>query len=67
VSEAIDVLTPLDVERKFRIPRSTQKKARANGSFAPHFCVGRRIYYLRASFENWIADQERSEATGGGR
>ena len=67
MSEVTDVLTPLDVERKFRIPRGTQKKARANGSFAPHFCVGRRIYYLRASLEKWIADRRRTHATGGGR
>lgn len=53
-----DVLTPLDVETDYRIPRSSQKKGRANGSFAPYFRVGRRVYYRRSVFEAWIADQE---------
>ena len=54
-----DVLTPLDVEVEFRIPRSSQKKGRAKGSFAPYFRVGRRVYYRRCVLEAWIADQER--------
>jgi hypothetical protein len=53
-----DVLTPLDVEIEFRIPRSSQKKGRAKGSFAPYFRVGRRVYYRRCALEAWIADQE---------
>jgi hypothetical protein len=53
-----DVLTPLDVEIEFRIPRSSQKKGRAKGSFAPYFRVGRRVYYRRCVLEAWIADQE---------
>lgn len=53
-----DVLTPLDVEIEFRIPRSSQKKGRAKGSFAPYFRVGRRVYYRRCVLERWIADQE---------
>ncbi len=53
-----DVLTPLDVETEFRIPRSSQKKGRAKGCFAPYFRVGRRVYYRRSAFETWIADQE---------
>jgi hypothetical protein len=53
-----DVLTPLDVEIEFRIPRSSQKKGRAKGSFAPYFRVGRRVYYRRCALERWIADQE---------
>ena len=53
-----DVLTPLDVENEFRIPRSSQKKGRAKGSFAPYFRVGRRVYYRRSVLEAWIADQE---------
>ena len=41
VSEtSTDVLTPLDVENEFRIPRSSQKKGRAKGSFVPYFRVG---------------------------
>ena len=39
-----EILTPFDVETEFRIPRSSQKKGRANGSFAPYFRVGRRVY-----------------------
>jgi hypothetical protein len=59
VSEAnTDVLTPLDVEIEYRIPRSSQKKGRARGTFAPYFRVGRRVYYRRSVFEAWIADQE---------
>jgi hypothetical protein len=53
-----DVLTPLDVEVEFRIPRSSQKKGRASGSFAPYFRLGRRVYYRRCVLEDWIADQE---------
>jgi hypothetical protein len=53
-----DVLTPLDVEIEFRIPRSSQKKGRAKGSFAPFFRVGRRVYYRRRVLEAWITDQE---------
>jgi hypothetical protein len=53
-----DVLTPLDVEIEFRIPRSSQKKGRAKRSFAPYFRVGRRVYYRRCALEAWIADQE---------
>ena len=53
-----DILTPLDVEIEFRIPRSSQKKGRAKGSFAPYFRVGRRVYYRRFLLERWIADQE---------
>lgn len=53
-----DILTPLDVEIEFRIPRSSQKKGRAKGSFAPYFRVGRRVYYRRRVLEAWIADQE---------
>jgi hypothetical protein len=54
-----DVMTPLDVEADYRIPRSSQKKGRANGSFAPFFRVGRRVYYRRTVLEAWIASQER--------
>lgn len=57
-----DVLTPLDVEIEFRIPRASQKKGRARGSFAPFFRVGRRVYYRRSALLAWITDQER-EAT----
>jgi hypothetical protein len=53
-----EVLTPLDVEVEFLIPRSSQKKGRAKGLFAPYFRVGRRVYYRRSVFEAWIADQE---------
>ena len=53
-----DMLTPLDVEIEFRIPRSSQKKGRAKGSFAPYFRVGRRVYYRRSVLEAWIAGQE---------
>jgi hypothetical protein len=53
-----EVLTPLDVEVEFLIPRSSQKKGRAKGSFAPYFRVGRRVYYRRCALETWIADQE---------
>ena len=58
MSENREALTTLDVEIKFAIPRSTQKKARARGAFAPHYSVGRRIYYRRVAFEDWIASQE---------
>ena len=61
---AVDVLTPLDVELEFRIPRSSQKKARAVGSFAPFFRVGRRVYYTRDSLLSWIAAQEQHQAGG---
>ncbi|MGO9030356.1 helix-turn-helix transcriptional regulator [Mycobacterium sp.] len=54
----VDVLTPLDVEIEFRIPRSSQKKGRARGSFAPFFRVGRRVYYRRSALLAWIVDQE---------
>ena len=54
-----DVLTPLDVEADYRIPRSSQKKGRARGTFAPYFRVGRRVYYRRCVLEDWIATQER--------
>jgi hypothetical protein len=57
VSET-DILTPFDVEIEYRVPRSTQKKGRARGSFAPYFRVGRRVYYRRCVLEAWIADQE---------
>lgn len=53
-----EVLTPLDVEIEFLIPRSSQKKGRASGSFAPYFRVGRRVYYRRCVLEAWIAGQE---------
>jgi hypothetical protein len=56
-----DVLTPLDVENEFRIPRSSQKKGRAKGSFAPYFRVGRRVYYRRVAFLGWIAQQEQQQ------
>ncbi len=59
MSETIEeILTPLDIENIFRIPRSSQKKGRAKGSFAPYFRVGRRVYYRRTVLEAWIADQE---------
>ena len=61
-----EVLTPLDVENDLRIPRSSQKKARADGSFAPYFRVGRRVYYRRSTLEAWIAKQERQVAGGYG-
>jgi hypothetical protein len=54
-------LTPLDVEIEFHIPRSSQKKGRAKGSFAPFFKVGRRIYYRRCVLEAWITDQEQRQ------
>jgi len=55
-----DIVTPLDVETVWRIPRSSQKKQRALGTFAPHYRVGRRVYYRRAAVEQWIAEQERA-------
>ena len=60
-----EIVTPLDVETVWRVPRSSQKKQRALGTFAPHFRVGRRVYYRRAAIEQWIAQQER--ASQGGR
>ena len=59
-----EVLTPLDVENEFHIPRSSQKKARANHSFAPYFRVGRRVYYRGSKLTAWIANQERQSAGG---
>jgi hypothetical protein len=62
VSETtVEVLTPLDVEIEFRIPRASQKKERARGRFAPFFRVGRRVYYRRFVLEAWIADQEQGQ------
>ena len=55
-----EIVTPLDVETVWRVPRSSQKKQRALGTFAPHFRVGRRVYYRRAAIEQWIAQQERA-------
>ena len=55
-----EIVTPLDVETVWRVPRSSQKKQRALGTFAPHFRVGRRVYYRRAAIEQWIAQQERT-------
>jgi len=55
-----EIVTPLDVETVWRIPRSSQKKQRALGTFAPHYRVGRRVYYRRAAVEQWIAEQERA-------
>lgn len=55
-----EIVTPLDVETVWRIPRSSQKKQRALGTFAPHFRVGRRVYYRRVTVERWIAQQERA-------
>jgi hypothetical protein len=67
VSEAVEsILTPLDVEVEFRIPRASQKKGRARGSFAPFFRVGRRVYYRRAVLLAWIADQEHKAADNRG-
>ncbi len=40
-----EVVTPLDVETVWCVPRSSQKKQRALGTFAPHYRVGRRVYY----------------------
>ncbi len=63
VSQTVeDILTPLDVEVEFRIPRASQKKGRARGSFAPFYRVGRRIYYRRSVFLAWITDQEQNAA-----
>lgn len=59
-----DVLTTRDVRTRFKIPESSQKKARAAGSFAPYFKVGRRVYYRRAALEAWIAEQERQQSSG---
>jgi hypothetical protein len=53
-----EIVTPLDVETVWRIPRSSQKKQRALGTFAPHYRVGRRVYYRRAAIEQWISQQE---------
>lgn len=58
-------LTPEDIERTHQIPRSTQKKARAAGRFAPHYVIGRRVYYRRSSFEAWLVAQEGRAASGG--
>jgi hypothetical protein len=60
-----EIVTPLDVEIVWRFPRSSQKKQRALGTFAPHFRVGRRVYYRRAAIEQWIAQQERASQRGG--
>lgn len=59
-----DVLTTRDVRTGYKIPESSQKKARATGSFAPYFKVGRRVYYRRVALEAWIADQEQQQARG---
>ena len=60
-----EIVTPLDVETVWRVPRSSQKKQRALGTFVPHFRVGRRVYYRRAAIEQWIAQQERASQGGG--
>lgn len=64
--ETPDAFTTVYVEQKYLIPRSTQKKARAKGLFAPHYSVGRRVYYLRSSFEAWISAQERTGGSAAG-
>ena len=53
-----EVVTPAEVEIIWRIPRSSQKKQRALGTFVPHYYVGRRVYYRRAAVEQWVQDQE---------
>ena len=60
----MDVLTPLDVELEFRIPRSSQKKARATGSFAPFFRGGSPHLLHADSLPSWIATQEEQQAGG---
>ena len=60
-----EIVTPLDVETVWLVPRSSQKKQRALGTFAPYFRVGRRVYYRRAAIEQWIAQQERASQGGG--
>ena len=60
-----EIVTPLDVETVWLVPRSSQKKQRALGTFAPYFRVGRRVYYRRAAIEQWIAQQERAFQGGG--
>lgn len=41
--------------------------SRANGSFAPYFRVGRRVYCRRSTLEAWIAKQEQEQVGGDDR
>jgi hypothetical protein len=53
-----EVLTSEDLQRRFKIPRSSQKDLRARGGFIPHFRVGRRVLYRKDAVVQWVAEQE---------
>ncbi|MFH5230278.1 helix-turn-helix transcriptional regulator [Antrihabitans spumae] len=52
------VLTRQQFLAEYNFPDSTERKRRSSGNFAPHFSIGRRIYYRRKSVEAWIASRE---------
>jgi hypothetical protein len=60
------LLTDLDVEFFYRIPRSTQAKGRMRGGFCPHIKRGRSVYYLKSDFDEWIAGLRRRSTSDDG-
>jgi hypothetical protein len=59
------VLTRQQFLAEYNFPDCTERKRRSGGNFAPHFRIGRRIYYRRKSVEAWISSQESRSTVGG--
>lgn len=59
-------LRPSQVEADYGIPTSSLAKLRMTGEGPPFAKVGRRVIYLRADIERWLAIRRRisTSATG---
>lgn len=59
-------LTPDDMERQYKIPKSTQAKGRMSGDFCPYIKRGRNVYYLKSDVDIWLASLRRRHTSDPG-
>lgn len=54
-----EVDTPEDIERVYKIPKSTQAYLRMRGTFIPYFRVGRKVRYFKRDTHAYFSAQRR--------
>ncbi len=60
------VLTPDDVENRYKIPKSTQAKGRMRGDFCAYIKRGTRVYYWKTDMEAYLTSLRRRHTSDPG-
>jgi hypothetical protein len=57
--ELDELVTPLEVEERWKLPRATQASLRSRGELPFILVAPRTPRYRKSSIEAWLADRER--------